>query len=79
MVDVDAADDDAAVRAGALVVEQGRDPAGDRKRDREAERREHHPLPARAQMLMQMETLRAGVSHAAIVAGGPADRLPSLT
>ena len=51
---VDAAEDDPAVRPGAAVVEPGRDSAGDRKRDDEAECREHRPLPPRAEMVVEI-------------------------
>src|SRR5581483_4521794 len=55
MVDVDAADDDPAVRAGAVVVEPRGDPARDRQPDEEAERREHRPLASRAEVMVQVE------------------------
>ena len=77
MVDVDAADDEAAVRACSLLVEQGRDSARDRERDREAEGREHRPFAPRAQVVMQVEAGRefcggflvdvSGFAHARIV------------
>ena len=57
VVDVDAADDDPAVRASAAFVEQRGDAAGERERDGESERREHRPLPPRPEVMVQMEPL----------------------
>jgi hypothetical protein len=47
--------EESAVRPGAVVVEPGGDPARDPEPDDEAERREHRPLPPRAEMVVQVE------------------------
>lgn len=54
---VDATDDDAAVRARAVIVEIRRDAASNRERDKEPEACEHRPFPTWTQMVMQVESL----------------------
>src|SRR5262245_25661616 len=56
-MDVDSVDDDAAVRAGAVIVQVGRDPARERERDEEPKAGEHRPLATRTQVMMEMESL----------------------